>query len=203
MDIKVDHVVDAKGLACPMPIVRTRKAMNDLNAGQVLELQATDKGSVADIQAWAKSTGHQFLGTQQENDVYRHYVRKSEPDEVKEEITFPHSVRNEELEGLLESSREFHILDVREPAEYAFGRVRGSRNIPLGELPQRIGELNPEDEMYIICRTGNRSNMAANLLTEKGFKNIINVVPGMSEWTGIVERDEFELKNKIKPIGGK
>lgn len=189
MNIKVDRVVDATGLACPMPIVRTKKAINELNPGQVLELQATDKGSVADIQAWAKSTGHQFLGTQLEGDVYRHYVRKSEPDVVKEEITFPHSVRNDELAGLLDGDKQIHVLDVREPAEYAFGRVKGAKNIPLGDLEQRINELNPEDEIYIICRTGNRSNMAANVMTEKGFVNIKNVVPGMSEWTGSVERD--------------
>lgn len=189
MDIKVDRIVDAKGLACPMPIVRTKKAINDLNAGQVLELQATDKGSVADIQAWAKSTGHQFLGTQQDDNVYRHYVRKSEASEIKEEITFPHFVRNDELESLLEGDQKIQILDVREPAEYAFGRLKGAKNIPLGELEQRISELNPEEELLIICRTGNRSNMAANFLTEKGFKNIKNVVPGMSEWTGSVEQD--------------
>lgn len=52
-DIKVNHVLDAKGLACPMPIVKTKKALSDLNAGEVIEVQATDKGSTADIQAWA------------------------------------------------------------------------------------------------------------------------------------------------------
>ncbi|MDR0269963.1 sulfurtransferase TusA family protein [Paenibacillus sp.] len=189
MNIKVDQAVDAKGLACPMPIIRTKKAINELNAGQVLEIQATDKGSVADIQAWAKSTGHQFLGTQVEDDVYRHYVRKSESGEIKEEITFPHAINNEELEKLLEGSGGIHILDVREPAEFAFGRLKGSINIPLGDLEQRVGELNPEDEIYLICRTGYRSSMAAHFLTEQGFKQIKNVVPGMSQWTGSVERN--------------
>ena len=57
--IRVDMTVDAKGLSCPMPIVKTKKAINDLQPGQVLEVQATDKGSKADIKAWAESTGHQ------------------------------------------------------------------------------------------------------------------------------------------------
>lgn len=61
--IKVDVQLDAKGLACPMPIVRTKKAMNDLQDGQVLEVQATDKGSKADLAAWAKTVGHQYIGT--------------------------------------------------------------------------------------------------------------------------------------------
>ncbi|KPC97477.1 Sulfurtransferase TusA [Geobacillus sp. BCO2] len=55
--IKVDMTVDAKGLSCPMPIVRTKKAINELQPGQVLEVQATDKGSKADIKAWAEAQG--------------------------------------------------------------------------------------------------------------------------------------------------
>ncbi len=50
--IKANLLLDAKGLSCPMPIVKTKKAMKDLEAGQVMEVQATDKGSKADIQAW-------------------------------------------------------------------------------------------------------------------------------------------------------
>ena len=57
-DIKVNVSLDAKGLACPMPIVKTKKVMNELEAGQVLEVLATDKGSKADLKAWAGSGGH-------------------------------------------------------------------------------------------------------------------------------------------------
>ena len=60
-----------------MPIVKTKKAMNDLQDGQVLEVQATDKGSKADLEAWAKTVGHQYIGTCEENDVLYHYIRKS------------------------------------------------------------------------------------------------------------------------------
>ena len=77
MTIHTDHMLDAKGLACPMPIVKTKKAMNDLEPGQVIEVQATDKGSLADIQAWATSSGHQYLGTTEEADVLKHYLRKA------------------------------------------------------------------------------------------------------------------------------
>jgi TusA-related sulfurtransferase len=58
--IKSDVSVDAKGLACPMPIVKTKKAMTNLEGGQVLEILATDQGSRADLKAWADSMGHQF-----------------------------------------------------------------------------------------------------------------------------------------------
>ncbi|MBD4937798.1 hypothetical protein GUF79_17260, partial [Xanthomonas citri pv. citri] len=53
--MKATIVLDAKGLACPMPIVKTKKRMKDLKAGEVLEIHATDKGSTADLEAWAKS----------------------------------------------------------------------------------------------------------------------------------------------------
>ena len=75
--VKTNSTVDAKGLACPMPIVRTKKAINTLNPGEVLEVLATDKGSRADIQAWSKSSGHQYLGTIEEGEVLKHYIRKA------------------------------------------------------------------------------------------------------------------------------
>ena len=53
MSIKVDMNLDCKGLACPMPIVKTKKAMEGLAAGKVIEIEATDKGSTLDIQSWS------------------------------------------------------------------------------------------------------------------------------------------------------
>lgn len=76
--IHTEHVLNAKGLACPMPIVKTRKAMNDLVSGSILEVQATDKGSTADLQAWAKGSGHLYLGTETEGEVLHHFLKKME-----------------------------------------------------------------------------------------------------------------------------
>ena len=89
--IKTDLLVDAKGLACPMPIVRTKKAMNELEPGKVVEIQATDKGSTADIQAWAKSTGNQYLGTIEEGELLKHYLRKVSGEDTGEK-KYPHVV---------------------------------------------------------------------------------------------------------------
>jgi rhodanese-related sulfurtransferase/TusA-related sulfurtransferase len=189
MAIKVDKVLDAKGLACPMPIVRTKKALEELSSGQVLEVQATDKGSLADIQSWAKTTGHQYLGSNHEGEVLYHFVRKSDPTEVKEERKYPNTITNEELEQRIMENPNVKILDVREPAEFAFSRIPGAVSIPLGELEQRANELNQEDQIHVICRTGNRSDMASQLLSDKGFKNVKNVVTGMSEWKGSIEKD--------------
>jgi TusA-related sulfurtransferase/rhodanese-related sulfurtransferase len=187
--IQADKTLDCKGLACPMPIVKTKKAMEELNAGQVIEVQATDKGSLADIQAWARNTGHQYLGTIEQGDVHRHYLRKSSPSEMKEETNHPHTRTNEELLKKLEANEKVTILDVREPAEYAFNRIRGAKSIPLGELENRVGELDPEMQIHVVCRTGTRSDMACQLLAEKGFKQVVNVTQGMSGWNGPTEKD--------------
>jgi len=181
--LKTNSVLDAKGLACPMPIVKTKKAMNNLEGGQVLEVQATDKGSKADLKAWAESTGHQYLGTLEEGDVLKHYIRKASGDEVVEK-KHPDVVSNEDLEATIASGKDILVLDVREAAEFAFNHIPEAISIPLGELEDRFDELNKEKEIYVICRTGSRSDLASRKLTENGFVNVKNVIPGMSNWTG-------------------
>ena len=74
--MNADKVLDAKGLACPMPIVKTRKAMNDLQTGQVLEIHVTDKGAKADLAAWSRSGGHELMETAEENDILKFWIRK-------------------------------------------------------------------------------------------------------------------------------
>ncbi|MBB6453140.1 TusA-related sulfurtransferase/rhodanese-related sulfurtransferase [Salirhabdus euzebyi] len=181
--LKTNIKIDAKGLACPMPIVKTKKAMNNLEAGQVIEVLATDKGSKADIQAWSKSAGHQYLGTLEDGDVLKHYVRKSSNDEAIEK-NHPHVTSNEELANKLGTGEDIIVLDVRESAEYGFNHIPQAISIPLGELEENIRELNKEKVIYVICRTGSRSDLAAQKLTAHGFTNVINVIPGMSQWEG-------------------
>lgn len=181
--IRTNHQLDAKGLACPMPIVKTKKAITDLEEGQVLEVQATDKGSKADLAAWAKSVGHQYLGTVEEGDVLYHYIRKGS-NEPEVEKTFEHTVSLDEL-----GSRDGLILDVREAAEYAFGHLEGAISIPMGELESRLTELNKDQELYVVCRTGKRSDLVAQLLASKGFNKVYNVLPGMNEWNGKIKKE--------------
>jgi rhodanese-related sulfurtransferase/TusA-related sulfurtransferase len=181
--VRVDMTVDAKGLSCPMPIVKAKKAINGLQPGQVLEVQATDKGSKADIQAWAESTGHQYLGTIEEGNVLKHYIRKASDHEIKDEATYSHVISNEQLAEKIKDDSVV-IIDVREPAEYAFGHIPGAISIPLGELEDRIHELPKNKTIYVVCRTGTRSGLAAQKLAKKGFTNVWNVVPGMSKWEG-------------------
>lgn len=187
--IQTDKLLDAKGLACPMPIVKTKKALKDMEPGQVIEVQATDKGSLADMKAWAKSSGNQYLGTTEAGDVLTHYLRKADQSEEKEDVQFPHTITNDELQEQLERA-DVTILDVREPAEFAFGHIPGAVSIPLGDLEKRIEELNKEKEIIIICRTGNRSDLASKQLAEKGFSQLKNAVEGMTQWNGPIEKIE-------------
>lgn len=72
----MEKFVDAKGLACPMPLVRTKKAMDELKSGETLVVHATDKGAKTDLPAWAKSIGHDLLEITEENDVIIFKLRK-------------------------------------------------------------------------------------------------------------------------------
>jgi tRNA 2-thiouridine synthesizing protein A len=74
--MKADKVLDAKGIACPMPIVKSKKAINELESGQVLEIHATDKGAKNDLTAWAKSGGHELLDYVEEGDVLKFWIKK-------------------------------------------------------------------------------------------------------------------------------
>ena len=74
--MNADKLLDAQGLACPMPIVKTKKAMNDMEIGQVLEIHATDKGAQADLAAWSRSGGHELVQSTEENGVFKFWIKK-------------------------------------------------------------------------------------------------------------------------------
>jgi tRNA 2-thiouridine synthesizing protein A len=75
-EIKVDKVMDLKGLACPMPVVKVSKGIKDVEIGQVIEAVTTDPGSLADFPAWAKTTGNEILKTEQKEGVIKFYIKR-------------------------------------------------------------------------------------------------------------------------------
>ena len=87
-----------------------------------------------------------------------------------------------DLQAMLSNGSRPVVLDVREPWEYGMGHVPGAKLIPLGELSRRLGELDPEQPVAVICQSGNRSQSAAALLAQKGFQKVYNVVGGTSAW---------------------
>ena len=71
-----DKELDARGLNCPLPILRTKKALTDLQSGQVLKVLATDPGSVKDFQTFARQTGHQLLSHDETNKEFTFFMKK-------------------------------------------------------------------------------------------------------------------------------
>ncbi|MFP3392204.1 sulfurtransferase TusA family protein [Brevibacillus sp. SIMBA_040] len=71
-----DITVDTKGLACPMPIVKAKKALDSLESGQTMEVLSTDKGSLNDFTAWVKQTQNEMISHEEENGVYKFLVKK-------------------------------------------------------------------------------------------------------------------------------
>ena len=71
------------------------------------------------------------------------------------------------------------LVDVREPDEVAAGSLPGAVNIPLGELPDRVGELDPGRGVALLCRSGARSGRAAEFLAANGFSDVVNLTGGM------------------------
>jgi len=70
-----DHTLDAKGLNCPLPILKARKALKEVPAGGVLEILATDPGSVADFEAFCRQTGNELMEHSFNDDVYRFLIK--------------------------------------------------------------------------------------------------------------------------------
>jgi rhodanese-related sulfurtransferase len=91
---------------------------------------------------------------------------------------FPPPVPSVNPDGI---SPDAVFLDVREPDEWQAGHVEGAVHIPLADLPARINELSPDDNMVVICRSGARSGRAVAWLNQNGF-DVLNVDGGMVAW---------------------
>ncbi len=77
MAITPDDVLDCSGLACPMPILKTKKAVDALQIGQVLKMIATDPGSTSDMKAWTEKTGHELVASEIEGDKFIFFIKKT------------------------------------------------------------------------------------------------------------------------------
>jgi len=75
-DIQADHTLDAKGLSCPMPLLRTKKEIGKLNSGQILEVLGTDPGSRNDLPGWCAKSGHEFLGEREDEGFIHFFIKK-------------------------------------------------------------------------------------------------------------------------------
>lgn len=82
---------------------------------------------------------------------------------------------------------QFVVLDVRQPEELALARVKGTVDIPMPDLLQRLGELDRTKAIAVLCHTGGRSQMVVEFLTRSGFANVFNVRGGIAAWARDVD----------------
>lgn len=88
-----------------------------------------------------------------------------------------------ELKARLESGEAVQMIDVREDEEVDAGMIPGAKHIPLGQIPDRLDEIEKTQETILICRSGYRSERACEYLTEMGYPSCVNLVGGMLAWT--------------------
>ena len=91
------------------------------------------------------------------------------------------------LKARLDRGDKFQFIDVREPNEYQIASIPGAKLIPLGDLPTRVGELDPNTEVVVHCRSGARSAKACDFLRQAGFKNAKNMLGGILAWSDKID----------------
>ena len=114
-------------------------------------------------------------------------IRPAPSDNVQMTAARPGEITSVELKRRLDQGDALRIVDVREPNEYQINRIPGSELIPLGEVPRRYRELDPDEEIVVHCKMGARSAKAADFLRSMGFKNVLNLRGGILDWIDKVD----------------
>ena len=92
-----------------------------------------------------------------------------------------------ELKNKIQQGDSLFLLDVREPHEFQYAHIANSILIPLNQIPQRLAELDPQQDIVVICHHGMRSQQAAGFLERVGFNNIANLKGGIDAWSSDVD----------------
>jgi rhodanese-related sulfurtransferase len=93
-----------------------------------------------------------------------------------------------ELKKRLDAGDEIQLIDVRQPDEYAFAKIEGAKLIPLGEVLNRMDEIDPDKETVVHCKMGGRSAKAIEVLERSGFKGkLTNLAGGITAWSNEVD----------------
>ncbi len=105
---------------------------------------------------------------------------------VRDEETVP-IISVNELKRKMDAREAFKLVDVREPFEYEIARIDGAQLIPLGEIAERAGELQREQQIVVHCHSGTRSAQAVRLLQHRGFNNVYNLEGGIDAWSDQID----------------
>ncbi len=93
----------------------------------------------------------------------------------------------EELAHWREARRDFVLLDVREPYELEEAALPGATHVPMGQIPMRANEIDPQAEIAVLCHHGGRSERVAQFLAQRGFSRVYNVAGGIDEYSERVD----------------
>ena len=93
----------------------------------------------------------------------------------------------EDLKTRRDRGDSLTLVDVREPHEWAISDLSGSMKVPLGTLPQRLGELPKDAEIVVYCRTGGRSANAVQFLRQRGYEKVYNLTGGINHWAEVID----------------
>jgi len=104
-----------------------------------------------------------------------------------QEVALSSDIEPSEVKAKLDRHDNFVLVDVREPHEYQIAKIPGATLIPLGELPKRLSELNPADEIVMHCKMGGRSAKACDLLRQNGYTKVRNMTGGITKWSDTVD----------------
>ncbi len=104
-----------------------------------------------------------------------------------QEIQQSEEITVQELKARMDKGEKLTVIDVREPYEFSIARIPGTKLIPLGQIAERSGELNPDEEIILHCRSGKRSADALNQLKAKGFHNLKNLTGGILAWSDDID----------------
>jgi len=99
----------------------------------------------------------------------------------------PMEITADELKAKMGSGTRVTLVDVREPWEWDLCHLEGARHIPMGEIPVRYLELDPEEEVVVYCHVGQRSAMVVQFLRQQGFQKAVNLRGGIEAWARQVD----------------
>ncbi len=204
--ITEDYIeIDASGLACPGPLNALIKSLEMLPENKKLKIYATDPGFKASVEAYAKlneavklltlgkeegklvATLEKGIATHEEIEAPVKPEKKTRKQiRAKEAPALSNITANELYERMDSDEAPTILIDVRTPQEYKgrTGHIKNSKLMPLGELMHNFDALEQykDEEIVIICHSGSRSMMAAQLLVRAGFKDVRNLTGGMIMW---------------------
>jgi len=87
------------------------------------------------------------------------------------------------LKAKMDAHESFCLLDVREPWEIALASLPGSLDIPMHEIPERLKELDADSPIIVMCKSGGRSQRAADFLASRGYRKVSNLAGGINAWS--------------------